>query len=180
MEFSDVIKSRTSVRDYSDKEVEDEKITYVLECARLAPSWINKQCWRFIVIKNKETIALIAKTSLINRWLKTAPVLVIACADPTVSGTYNNIEYFTVDVSIALEHLILAATDVGLGTCWIAGFQEEKVKELLEIPKRIRIVALTPLGYPVGTKGIAETITKTLLKAKKRKTLDEIVHHEHW
>jgi len=61
MEFSDVIKSRTSVRDYSDKEVEEEKITYVLECARLAPSWMNKQSWRFIVIKNKETIALIAK-----------------------------------------------------------------------------------------------------------------------
>jgi nitroreductase len=89
-------------------------------------------------------------------------------------------EYYTVDVSIALEHLVLAATDVGLGTCWIGGFNEEKVKELLEIPKRIRVVALTPLGYSEGSKGIVETIIKTLLKAKKRKTLDEIVHHEHW
>lgn len=175
-----MIKARTSVREYSDKPVEDETISYVLECARLAPSYANKQCWRFIVIKNKETIELITKTTIINRWLKTAPVLILACADPADSGTHNSIEYYTVDVSIALEHIILAATDVGLGTCWIAEFNEKKLKELLEIPKRVRIVGLTPLGYPVGKKGITEQITKTLLKTKKRKTLDEIVHYEQW
>jgi len=180
VEFSDVIKLRTSVRDYSNKAVEDNKITYILECARFAPTWMNKQSVRFILIKNKETISLIAKTSLINRWLKTAPVLIIACADPILSTTRNNLEYYMVDVSIALEHLILAATDIGLGTCWVNEFNEKEVKELLEIPKRIRVVALTPLGYPVGTKGIAETITASLFKRKKRKTLDEVVHHEHW
>jgi nitroreductase len=180
MEFIDVIKARTSVRDYSEKQVEDEKISYVLECARLAPSWVNKQCWRFIVIKNKETIEQIAKTSVINRWLRTAPVLLVACADPADSGSNNSQEYYMADVSIAFDHLILAATDIGLGTCWIAGYDEEKVKELLEVPKRIRIVALTPLGYPVDKRGITEQITKTLLKANKRKTLDEIVHYEHW
>ncbi len=180
MEFIDVIKARTSVREYGEKQVEDEKINYVLECARLAPSWTNKQCWRFIVIKNKETIEQIGKSSLINRWLRTAPVLLIACADPTDSGSNNSQAYYMTDVSIALEHIILAATDAGLGTCWVAGFNEEKVKELLEVPKRIRIVALTPLGYPMGKKGITEQITKTLLKANKRKTLDEIVHYEHW
>jgi nitroreductase len=180
MEFSDVIKFRTSVRDYSDKTVEEEKIIYILECARFAPSWMNKQSVRFIIIKNKETISLIAKTSLINRWLKTAPLLIIACADPTVSCIHNNIEYYIVDVSIALEHLILAATDIGFGTCWINEFNEDEIKQLLEIPKRIKVVALTPLGYPVGTKGIAKTIKATLIKGKKRKTLDEIVHYEHW
>jgi nitroreductase len=180
MEFIDVIRSRMSIREYSDKTVENEKISYVLECARLAPSSVNKQCWRFIVIHDKETIGQIAKTSMINRWLKTAPVLIIACADPTESVINNSIEYYSVDVSIAFEHVILAATDVGLGTCWIAGFNEEKLKEMLEVPKRIRIVALTPLGYPIGKKGITEQITKTLLKATKRKTLDEIVHYEHW
>jgi nitroreductase len=180
MEFIDVIKARNSVREYSEKQVEDEKINYIFECARLAPSWANKQCWRFIVIKNKETIEQIAKTTIINRWLKTAPVVLVACADPTESGSNNSLQYFTVDVSIAFEHVILAATDLGLGTCWIAEFHEEKLKGLLEVPKRIRIVALTPLGYPVDKRGITEQITKTLLKAKKRKTLDEIVHYEHW
>ncbi len=180
MEFIDVIKARTSVREYHEKPVENEKLSYVLECARHAPSFMNKQCWRFIVIQNKETIGQIAKTTIINRWLKTAPLIIIACADPTESGSNNSIEYYTVDVSIAFEHIILAATDLGLGTCWIAGFNEEKIKEILEVPKRIRIVALTPLGYPIEKKGITEQITKTVLKAHKRKTLDEIVHYEHW
>jgi nitroreductase len=180
MEFIDVINARTSVREYSEKPVEEDKISYVLECARLAPSWANTQCWRFIVIKNKETIAQISKTTIINRWLKTAPIVLIACADPTESGSNNSLPYFTVDVSIALEHVVLAATDLGLGTCWIAGFDETKLKELLEIPKRIRIVALTPLGYPVDKKGITEQITKKFLRINKRKTLNEIVHYEHW
>lgn len=180
MEFIDTIRARTSVRKYSSKAVDEEKITYVLECAHLAPSWRNKQCWRFIVIRNKEMIEEIAKINLINRWLKTAPVIIVACGDPTESGTHDDLAYYMVDVSIALDHLILAATDLGLGTCWVAGFNEQKLKELLEIPKRIRIVALAPLGYPVGTKGVVEQITKTLLKAKKRKTLDEIVHYDHW
>lgn len=180
MEFIDVIKARNSVREYSPRPVEEEKITYVLEAARLAPSTTNKQCWRFIVVKQKETIERIAKTSVINRWLKTAPVVIVCCADPMESATNNSLDYYPVDTAIATEHLILAATDVGLGTCWIAGFQEDKVKELLEVPKRIRIIALTAVGYPVEKKGIVEQITKTLLKAKKRKTLDEIVHHEHW
>jgi len=180
MEFIDVIKARTSVREYSDRSVEAEKISYVLECARLAPSWRNKQCWRFIVIQNKETIKEIAKTSLINPWVKTAPVLVVACGDPTESGKHGSLEYYMVDVSIALEQLVLAATDVGLGTCWTAGFKEDHVKELLEIPKRIRVVAITPLGYPADRKRIVEQIIKALLRSNKRKTLDEIVHHEQW
>lgn len=180
MEFLDVIKARHSTREFSQRPVEEEKISYILEAARLAPSAANKQCWRFIVVTNKDIIEQIAKTSLINRWLKTAPVIMVCCADPTESVTNNSLDYYPVDTAIATEHLILAATDLGLGTCWIAGFQEEKVKELLEIPKRIRIIALTPVGYPVDKKGIVEQITKTLLKAKKRKSLDEIVHYEHW
>jgi len=180
MEFVDVIKTRTSVRDYRDTPVDAEKISYMLECARLAPSAANKQCWRFIVIRDKETVEQIAKTTIINRWLKTAPVLIIACADPTESTVNNTLEYYPVDVAIAFEHLILAATDLGLGTCWIAEFHEEKLKELLEIPKRIRVVAITPVGYPAEKQGIREQLTKKIVKAKKRKTLDEIVHYDHW
>lgn len=180
MELIEVIKARHSVREFSQRPVEEEKIGYILDAARLAPSAANKQCWRFIVIKQKETIEKIAKTSVINRWLKTSPVIIVCCADPTESVTMNSLDYYPIDAAIAIEHLILAATDVGLGTCWIAGFQEEKVKELLEIPKRIRIIALTPVGYPVEKKGVVEQITKTLLKAKKRKTLDELVHYEQW
>jgi len=180
VEFIDVIKSRHSIRNYNEQEVEDEKITYILECARLAPSWVNKQCWRFIVVKDKGMITALSKTSFINRWMKNVPVVVVACADPTESGTNNGIDYSTVDVSIAFEHLVLAATDVGLGTCWMAGYDEEKVKQLLEIPKRIRVIAITPVGYPLEKKGIVQSITGVVVKTGKRKSLEEIVHHEKW
>jgi len=180
MDFTEVVDNRRSIRLFDEKEVDDATIDYVLDSARKAPSWANKQCWRFIVIKNKDTISEIAKTMLINRWVKTAPCLIVACADPTDSGTHNDIAYYTVDVAIAFEHLVLAATNKGLGTCWIAGFSEKKIKELLEIPPRIRVVALTPLGYPVEQTGVGATLRKTILRPTARKSLAELVHHERW
>jgi nitroreductase len=180
MEFADVIKSRTSIRNYSDKEVDEEKIKYVLECARWAPSWVNKQCWRFIVVNDKKIIEELSKTSLINRWLKNVPVIIVACGDTKQSCVINDINYFIVDVSIALEHLVLAATDKGLGTCWIAGFDGKKVKEILKIPEHIQVVALTPLGYPAEKKGFVENVTQVVVQSKKRKSIDEIIHYDTW
>jgi len=180
MEFESVIKTRKSIRDYSDKPVEDEKIDFLLDCARLAPSWANRQCWYFIVVKDKKSIEELSKTSIINRWLKNVPVIIVACGDPRHSGSRNDINYFIVDVSIALEHLVLAATDKGLGTCWIAGFNEKKVKEILLIPGNIRVVALTPLGYPAGKNSFVGKLFKVVTQSKKRKSLDKIVHENKW
>ena len=180
MEFEGVIKTRESIREYADKKVEDEKINFVLECARLAPSWTNKQCWQFIVVKDKKIIKDLSKTSIINRWLKNVPVIIAACGDPKQSGFRNDIDYFIVDVSIALEHLVLAATDKGLGTCWIGGFNEKKVKEILKIPENIRVVALTPLGYPAEKKRFAGKLAKIVIQSKKRKSLDKMVHINKW
>jgi nitroreductase len=180
MEFADVIKTRSSIRGYSDKAVEEEKIRYVLDCARRAPSWANKQCWRFIVVREKDAIKELAKNCLFNRWIQTAPVVIVACADPSESGSHNDLPFYAIDVAIAVEHLILAATDVHLGTCWIGAFNEQKIKEQLEIPKRIRIVTLIPLGYPSDKKGVIATITRAISNGEKRKSLDEIVHYEHW
>jgi nitroreductase len=92
----------------------------------------------------------------------------------------NDINYFIVDVSIALEHLVLAATDKGLGTCWIAGFDGKKVKEILKIPEHIQVVALTPLGYPAEKKGFVENVTQVVIQSKKRKSIDEIIHNDTW
>ena len=180
MEFESVIKSRESVRDYADKKVEDEKINFVLECARQSPSWTNKQCWQFIVVKDKKTINDLSKTSIINRWLKNVPIIIVACGNPKQSGVRNKINYFIVDVSIALEHIVLAATDKGLGTCWIGGFSEKKVKRILNIPKNIRVVALTPLGYPAEKKGFTGRIAKIVTQSKKRKSLEKITHLNRW
>ena len=89
-------------------------------------------------------------------------------------------DYFLVDVSIAMEHLVLAAADLGLGTCWIGAFDEKKIKTILSIPDNIRIVALTPIGYPAEKQNFREKMTRKVIKSSKRKPLDEIVHYEKW
>ncbi len=180
MEFRDVIEQRRSIRSFTSQPVDDATLTYILECAQKAPSWANKQCWRFIVIRNKETINQIAKTNVINHWLKTAPCLIIACGDPTESGSRNDMQYYLVDVAIAFEHLILAAADIGLGTCWIGGFDEQKIKHLLEIPKRIKVVAFTPVGYPSEKPSVRENMIKFFARSTTRKSLAEVVHYEKW
>ncbi|RLF39226.1 MAG: nitroreductase [Thermoplasmata archaeon] len=180
MELYDVIRLRKSIRSYDNsKSVEEEKIRYILECAQRAPSWMNKQCWHFIVITDREKILEVAKTDIINRWIKQAPVIIVGCADPHLSGSREGIDYYIVDTAIAMEHLILAATDVGLGTCWIGAFNENKIKELLEIPPRIRIVALTPVGYP-KEETLSAKSRKLIVRSTKRRSLKEIIHWEKW
>ena len=180
MEFDDVIRQRTSIRAYEPIPVDDSLIQNILENARLAPSWMNRQCWHFVIITDTMIIQEIAKTGIINRWLKQAPVIIIACADPHRSGENNEIPYYAVDTAIAMQHLILSATNVGLGTCWIGSFDERRIKTLLEIPPRIRIIALTPLGYPKEKKAFGDKSRKMFIRSTTRKRLDEIVHWEHW
>jgi nitroreductase len=180
MQFKEVITNRKSIRNYIDTPIEADKIEYILECARQAPSWANSQCWRFIVIQKTETIHEIAKVSVINRWLKKAPTIIVACADTTGSGNKNSLEYYAVDVAIAFEHLILAATDVGLGTCWIGGFNENKLKEILGIPPRIKVIAMTPVGYPVKKPSPSDKLKQLVIKSSSRKSLAELVHYEKW
>jgi nitroreductase len=177
MEFSDVVASRKSIRDYLDKNVEDEKLTKILEAARLAPSWANKQCCQYILVKDKTKIQEL--TGGFSGWLKQAPVIIVACADPKDSGSHNNMDYYLVDVGISMQQLILAATDLGLGTCWVGGFDEAKIKKILQVPASIKVVALTPIGYPAYA-GLRSKLIKTLGGTAKRKPLDEIVHHEKW
>jgi nitroreductase len=177
MEFSDVVASRKSIRDYLDKNVEDEKLTKILEAARLAPSWANKQCCQYILVKDKTKIQELAGS--FSGWLKQAPVVIVACADPKGSGSHNNMDYYLVDVGISMQQLILAATDLGLGTCWVGSFDEAKIKKILQVPANIKVVALTPIGYPADA-GLRSKLIKTLGGTAKRKPLDEIVHYEKW
>ena len=178
MEFMDVVTARKSVRGYADREVEEEKLEKVLEAARLAPSWANKQCCRYIVIKDKDKIKELS--SVINSWLKHAPLVLAACASPADSGSRNGMDYYLVDVGISMQQLVLAATDLGLGTCWIGAFDEAKVKKLLEVPENVRVVALTPLGYPSEKEGFGSKLARKFVGADKRKLFEEIVHREKW
>jgi nitroreductase len=178
MEFMDVVASRKSVRGYADRDVEEEKLAKVLEAARLAPSWANKQCCRYVVVKDKTKIKELS--GVINPWLKQAPIVLVACADPASSGTRNGMAYYLVDVGISMQQLVLAATDLGLGTCWIGAFNEAKVKKLLEIPEKVKVVALTPVGYPAGKEGLRSKLARKFVAADKRKPIEEIVHREKW
>jgi nitroreductase len=178
MDFAEVIAARKSVRDYSNKPVNKETIMKCLEAARFAPSWANKQCWHFIVVTDRNKIEKLSST--INFWLKNAPAAVVACGDPSKSGFKNDQHYYLVDVAIALEHFVLAATNEGLGTCWMGGFDEKIVKSLLGIPTEIKVVALTPIGYPSENDGLVSKTIETMVGSKKRKPIEEIVHSEKW
>jgi nitroreductase len=177
MDFTDVVTSRKSVRDYQAKAVEEEKLTKILEAARWAPSWGNKQSCRYIVVRDKKTIEDLA--SMFMGWIKQAPVIVAACANPKDSGSRNGMEYYLVDVGISMQQLVLAAADVGLGTCWIGGFDEAKIKKALQIPENIKVVALTPLGYPAEA-SMRSRLVRSSVSADKRKPLEELVHQEKW
>ena len=154
MEFLDIIKKRRSIRKYKPEPVSDEDIEYVLNAARLAPSAHNWQCWKYVVVKDKETREKIASSRPKSKdWIQEAPVIIVACANPDESSHRDGKDIYLVDIGISFEHLILAAKDRGLGTCWIAGFDEKTVKDAIGTPDNIRIVAYTPLGYPAEEKG---------------------------
>jgi len=166
LEFLNLVRKRRSIRKYKSDPVPRDKLEYVLESARLAPSWGNSQCWKFIVVSDEVKRRAIATRD----WVAEAPVIIVGCAYPHLSGSRFNQQYYMLDMGIAMEHLILAAAEQGLGTCWVVGqFDEESVKQTLNIPNRVRVVALTPLGYPAEAPG-----------PKNRKSFEEIVSYESW
>lgn len=147
MDLIEIIKKRRSVRKYKPDPIPAESIQHVLEAARQAPSWGNLQCWKFIVVKDQETRTRLAEACQRRMWMAQAPIIVVGCADPSQSGKKGKgQEYYLVDLGVGMEHLILAATEIGLGSCWIALFDEDSVKHILGIPSNIRVVAMTPLG----------------------------------
>ncbi len=177
MEFMDVVAARKSVRSYERRDVEEEKLTRILKVARMAPSWANKQCVNYIVIKDKNKIEQLA--GIFNSWIKQAPVVVVACADPYESGSHDHMDYYLVDVGISMQQLILAATDEGLGTCWVGAFNETKVKKVLGVPEKIKVVALTPVGYP-SNEGMGIKVIKRFIGSEKRQPIEKRVHMGRW
>jgi len=162
MEFIDVAKKRRSIRKYKADPVPGESIVKVFEAARLAPSAANRQPWHFIVVQNEETKAKLVGN---QSWAANAPVVIVGVADPEASPNwhYN-------DLAIAFEHVVLAATNIGLGTCWMGQmFRDAEIKKLLGIPDRLKVVAITPLGLQDEEPA-----------PKARKNLNEIVSWERY
>jgi len=168
----DAIRKRRSIRKYEEREVTEEQLTQVLEAARLAPSWKNQQPWRFLVIRDaakRQAVADILEGNPARKGIAQAPVLIVVCADPALSGVENGKEYYMADIGIVMDHIMLEAADMGLGTVFVGWYDEDKMRQALGVPDQFRIVGMTPLGYPAKEP-----------KPVPRKELDELVHWETW
>ena len=165
MSFYELIGKRRSIRDYSDRPVAEEAVRRVLDAARLAPSACNKQPWHFYAIRD-EAIRRQLFSPEKQDWAGEAPVVIVACSRPAEAWVRwaDHKNHADVDLAIAFEHIVLAATAEGLGTCWICAFDPEHFRRVLQLPPELEPVAATPLGYAKGEVG-----------ARPRKALEEIV-----
>lgn len=170
MEYSELIASRYSVRAYRTDPVDDAKLRCVLDAARLAPTACNRQPYQIIVVhtQGRETELL---RIYHQPWFVQAPLILCAVGLPRESWvrSADQRRYLDVDVAIVMDHLILAAADQGLGTCWIAAFNAKAAREVLRLPDEVEPLIFTPLGYPADAIG-----------PKERKPLETLVRYEHW
>lgn len=163
---------RCSVRDYSERVPENEKLEYILEVARLAPSAVNYQPWRFLVVRSQEG-RLNMQRCYEREWFKTAPVYVLVCADHSEAWVRKSDgkNHGDIDAAIAAEHICLAAVEQELGSCWVCNFDVQSCRSLFSLPETLDPVAIITLGYPVDPNVFMNT-------PKKRKAFNEIVKWE--
>ncbi len=168
MDVAEAIRTRYSCRHYRDKPLEPNKLGALLEAARQAPSAKNLQDWRLVVVTGKETTKQLAAAANNQTFLEEAGAIIVAC---TVSDHVMRCGQAVgpIDVAIALEHIALRATELGLATCWIGSFYTDKVKEILGIPQNVTIIELMALGYPADSP-----------KEHRREPLEHIVSFEKW
>ena len=169
MDFSELVQERYSVRVYKPDPVEKDKLAQVLEAARLAPTAANRQPFQLVVIHTAGREAELRRIYG-REWFVQAPLVICACG--VMDQTWirrDGKSYNDVDVAIVLDHLILAAANVGLGTCWIGAFDAGAAREVLGLPEGVEPVAFTPLGYAADTPG-----------TKKRRALSELIRYERW
>ncbi|WP_425446886.1 nitroreductase family protein [Dethiothermospora halolimnae] len=151
MDFYNVIENRTSVKDFTNTPVNKEKLSRMINAAMRAPSWKNNTSYKMILVNNKNEKDRLSETIMndtdsAKNALKSAPMAMIVVADPSESGIMADREYYLVDSAVAMEHFVLAATNEGYGTCWIGALDEDRVRDILNIPKEYRVVAMTPIG----------------------------------
>jgi nitroreductase len=150
MDFYQVIKSRRSIRTYKPDPISDDVLKRILEAGQIAPSAKNIQPWKFIVVKDIKIKQELVSACRNQTFIGQAPVVICAVALEKIAwgnmgGYWSS---YPVDIAIALDHIILAATNEGLGTCWIGAYNEAEVKRILKIPDDVKVIALTPIGYP--------------------------------
>jgi nitroreductase len=169
MDLFETIAARYSVRGYKPDPVPDGLLAKVLEAARRAPTAANKQPFRLVVVQTKGREEELGRIYG-RRWFTQAPLVIAVVAVPGEAWRrMDDKPYDEVDATIAMDHLVLAATALGLGTCWIAAFDPAAAREVLGLPGNVEPIAFTPLGYPDKARATTD-----------RRPLDELVKHDHW
>ncbi len=170
MDFLELVRQRYSVRAYKSDPVEDEKLQMILEAARLAPTAANRQPIRIVVVVTAEYRTMLQQVYS-QRWFLDAPLALCVCGVDSEAWVrrQDGINYVDVDAAIVMDHIVLTATSLGLGTCWIGAFNPDAVYEGLNLPSGMHPVALTPLGYPDDRPG-----------PKRRKELSDLVKYGPW
>ena len=170
--FLDLAEKRRSVRAYKPDEVPEELLQTVLEAGRLAPSACNKQPWRFIVVRS-ETVRRALGAAYAREWFWKAPLVIAVCILPKEAWTrsHDGKNYAMADGALAMDHLQLAAAELGLGTCWIAAFDPAAAREILGLPDGVEIVGMTPLGF---------SDVEANPRVRSRRPLGETVMKERW
>jgi len=179
MTFDEIIHARRSVRAYDSRPVAPSDIVAMCEAARWAPSASSSYTTRFIAVTDREKIERLAKEAMGpvtgNRWARQAPLIIVGCAQLDIVanrlGTaFTGIEYYQIDFGIAMEHLVLKATELGLGTCWLGWINTERTRAILDIPSNVRVMSMVSVGYPADAPP----------KKRSRKPLDTILFSESW
>jgi nitroreductase len=168
MEVLEAIRKRYSCRAYQERPIEQEKLDVILEAARLAPSAKNIQDWRFVLVTDKEKRCRLAEAANNQKFLESAGAIIVACSSSDHVMRCGQ-AIGPIDVAIALEHICLQATELGLATCWIGSFYPEKVRAVVNIPQDVAVIELMAVGYPADKGG-----------KPKRKKIEKIVCYEKW
>lgn len=172
MDVLDAVRSRRSIRAYKPTPVPDDVLSTVLEAARLAPSAGNIQPWHFVVVQDAQARARIARGCRYGKFLAESPVVIVACGDRKASS-----RWYANETCIALENLVITATGLGLGTCWIGRFDEGDLAAMLELPAELKIIALLSLGFP---REKIDAGARLLHLVRPRKKLEQIVSFERY
>ena len=169
MDFQELIRVRRSLRGYQSDPIGEDVLYRVLGAGRIAPTAANLQPFHLIVVTDAEIRACM-KAVYARDWFHTAPVILVGCVEPAKAWQradgFNSAE---IDMGIVMDHIILAATEEGLATCWVCNFDEAKTREILGIPPEVRVIAMTPLGFPNASP-----------RPFARKRIEDLVHREHW
>ena len=169
MNFQELLKNRYSVRDYKPDPVDPEILNQVLAAAQFAPTAANRQPFKLIVIQSTGKKDEIQKMYDWD-WFSSAPIVICACGIPDQAWVRaDGKSYLDVDIAIVMDHISLAAADLGLGTCWVASFDAEATRQILKIPEHIEPIIFMSLGYPADN-----------LNEKERKPLEQLVSYNTW